>query len=1366
MRSFLIPVTSPRSLRGSALRCFFPLILIAAVWLNILAHTSIARAQGTEGVLQPVELTRLLSLEGRVPLILVHGWCGAESTWDDFIASFTLIHRFKLYSFNYPTGNGPIVDPFCVDDPRDHTVSRIKSLAEQLTTQIDDLIGTDREVVFVTHSMGGLIVRSFMQELAGHRRTLGLITLATPHHGVRTVETFDANRELTGLYWDRYDNAHIIQGLQNNWLRCLNGLPVSGDPPCAVEVGSTYTGSRSQTLDKLVTIGGIRAADEDDDGVVAIDSALILMTSIKARYAGLNCAGFSLVPAEEHQAIHDNGCRVRTWTSTYSTGIVPPINPPLQSGGTEVFEIINQELLDVTKLTRVNIPVTQMVSGQSFTASWDIERGTTFGHTHVHYDTIDDLSPLSCLLRPSCETTPVQSAANGTFNAQVTAPVVSAPTIYYFAVHADIDGIDFLSRVVPVLIVPSTGPLANGVPKTDSVTRGTWKFYSIAVPAGATSLKIITTNASGDVDLYVKFNQTPSDTVYDCRPFSASGNETCEFPNPAPGTWFIGVKGFAAGTHTYTVTATVTVPTTVFQDNIENGSGGWFAEFSWGITTATSHSGTHSWTDSLDGNYANNANTSLWSPFLNFSSVNSATLTFWHRYDLESGLDFGRVWVTTNNGLTFTQVASFTGTNTTWTQATINLEAFAGHPSVRVVFQLFSDSSVTQDGWYIDDIAVSGTLIGNNTGPVDVFFIADLSSSFSDELPTFKSQAADIITNLRASNSNIRFGLGKLEDYPISPFGSAFAGDKAYQRVVDLTFNTDTVLNAIATLFVRDGGDFPQSQLAALYQAATGAGENLSGVGFSGASIPAGQQASFRNGASKLLMLWTDAPFHQRGDPGGPIPYPGPTFAQTVDAINALGGAKFMGILSGSDGLIDLQNMAAATGSVAPAGGVDCNADGIIDIPGGAPLACPISLMGAGIGDAILALVAAATVPSIFINDVAVTEGNTGTVNAVFTVSLSATSAQTVTVNYSTANNTAAGGASCTGGTDYISASGMLTFTPGQTSQPINVAVCGDTVVEPNKTFFVNLTLATNATIAHGQGVGTIINDDSVNDTAVDFEGDGRSDVAVYQTSTGHWFVVRSTMGPDQHLNFGGPNFLPVLGDYDGDGITDTAVYDTTTGNWFIDQTTADFRVHPSFGGAGFIPVPGDYDGDGKTDVAVYQVSTGHWFMVRSTLGVGQHLAFGGPGFVPVPADYDGDGQTDTAVYDTTTGNWFIAQSTAGFRVHPSFGGSGFIPVPGDYDGDGKADVGVYQSSTGNWFAVGSTQGFLQHLAFGGGGFMPVPGDYDGDGETDTAVYEQSTGNWFIDQSTAGFRTQPSFGGPGFVPVLPQVTILRALGLL
>ena len=114
--------------------------------------------------------------------------------------------------------------------------------------------------------------------------------------------------------------------------------------------------------------------------------------------------------------------------------------------------------------------------------------------------------------------------------------------------------------------------------------------------------------------------------------------------------------------------------------------------------------------------------------------------------------------------------------------------------------------------------------------------------------------------------------------------------------------------------------------------------------------------------------------------------------------------------------------------------------------------------------------------PTIAINDVTATEGNSGTQTFTFTVSLSAASAQTVSVNYATANGTATAGTF--GTADYIATSGTLTFSAGQTTRTISVQVRGDTTRESNDTFFVNLSNAANATIADSQGIGTITNDD------------------------------------------------------------------------------------------------------------------------------------------------------------------------------------------------------------------------------------------------------------------------------------------------
>src|SRR6185295_16106875 len=110
--------------------------------------------------------------------------------------------------------------------------------------------------------------------------------------------------------------------------------------------------------------------------------------------------------------------------------------------------------------------------------------------------------------------------------------------------------------------------------------------------------------------------------------------------------------------------------------------------------------------------------------------------------------------------------------------------------------------------------------------------------------------------------------------------------------------------------------------------------------------------------------------------------------------------------------------------------------------------------------------------PALSVNDVTVTEGNSGTVSATFNVTLSPAAIGTVTVGFATANGTA------TAGSDYVASSGTLTFNPGDTVKTVTVAVNGDTVVEGNETFFVNLSSPTWATLSDGQGQGTIANDD------------------------------------------------------------------------------------------------------------------------------------------------------------------------------------------------------------------------------------------------------------------------------------------------
>ncbi|HYC58411.1 MAG TPA: Calx-beta domain-containing protein [Thermoanaerobaculia bacterium] len=115
----------------------------------------------------------------------------------------------------------------------------------------------------------------------------------------------------------------------------------------------------------------------------------------------------------------------------------------------------------------------------------------------------------------------------------------------------------------------------------------------------------------------------------------------------------------------------------------------------------------------------------------------------------------------------------------------------------------------------------------------------------------------------------------------------------------------------------------------------------------------------------------------------------------------------------------------------------------------------------------------AAPVPSISVGDMTLAEGNGGTANATFTVTLSVATTNAVSVQYATVNGSA------TAGSDYAGASGTVHFAPGATSQTVTVAVAGDTSVEPDETFTLDLSNPTNATLADGQGNGVIVNDDS-----------------------------------------------------------------------------------------------------------------------------------------------------------------------------------------------------------------------------------------------------------------------------------------------
>ena len=137
----------------------------------------------------------------------------------------------------------------------------------------------------------------------------------------------------------------------------------------------------------------------------------------------------------------------------------------------------------------------------------------------------------------------------------------------------------------------------------------------------------------------------------------------------------------------------------------------------------------------------------------------------------------------------------------------------------------------------------------------------------------------------------------------------------------------------------------------------------------------------------------------------------------------------------------------------------------------------------------------AAQQPSISVRDAVVAEGNSGTTQATFVVALSGPASQSVSCTFATSNGTA------TAGSDYIATSGALTFAPGEVEKPVVVLVNGDTVDEPQETYFLDISNVQNATVGSSRGTGFIVDDDgptvSINDVSLT-EGNSGTKAATF----------------------------------------------------------------------------------------------------------------------------------------------------------------------------------------------------------------------------------------------------------------------------
>ncbi|MCA9169466.1 MAG: S8 family serine peptidase, partial [Planctomycetales bacterium] len=396
----------------------------------------------------------------------------------------------------------------------------------------------------------------------------------------------------------------------------------------------------------------------------------------------------------------------------------------------------------------------------------------------------------------------------------------------------------------------------------------------------------------------------------------------------------------------------------------------------------------------------------------------------------------------------------------------------------------------------------------------------------------------------------------------------------------------------------------------------------------------------------------------------------------------------------------------------------------------------------------------------ILIDDVIISEGNSGFTTALFSVQLVQGTVLPVSVDFATSAGTATN--------DFAKLSGTLYFEAGQTLQTVSVRIKGDRVIEADETFFVDLTNPVNALLGDNQGAGTIVDEDN---------GPGRLDglndapMSVARSDNGQWFVTRYDANDNWITEQWGAwsptvNWTNVqVGDVDGDGILDVAGQNEL-GDWWVGYTSNGQFVTEFWGrwnpAANWQDVQtADVNGDFLVDI-VGRTASGQWWV-----GISDGSRFTNERWLTWPrtpewtevfvADFSGDGRADIAGRNSL-GEWWVGEST-GTEFNSQRWGAWSTAVNwrylrvSDFDGDGSADI-LGQIPNGRWWIAHSLNGAFQNESWGAWGPLVnwnaiLTGDVDGDGDDD--LLGQVGTRWWLARSDGDHFTNIPVGATAAV---------------